>query len=304
MRNLSVGLILLCLLTLVSCRKKAKSNAVKETRTSGTTTLLVDESFARILDDQVMVFKSEYPNATITTIPGNENKILPTFRNGKVQMMILSRMLKPAEEAYYKRKQIPIFTDRFAIDGIALIINANNIDTNITVNEVFDILRGTSKSGKKLVFDNAYSSTLRYFIDSAKVKALPKGGVYTLQSNNDVIKYIATHQDYIGIVGVNWLLENNKDILSALPKIKIMGVKNLAGKKGDDAYYKPLQNNLINGTYPFLRNVYLINGEGRDGLGTGFANWLNSPRGQLIVLKSGLGPHKMLSRDFNIRNTN
>jgi len=300
MKNLSFVLIFLTTF-LFACNRAEKKGVVKETRTSGTTTLLVDESFARILDDQIEVFKSDYPEATVSTILGNENKILPTFLNGKVKMIILSRMLTKEEEGYYTKKQYPIYTDRFAVDGIALITNSNNIDTNITVTEVFDILKGTSKTNKKLVFDNAYSSTIRYFLDSAKVKELPKSGVYTLEKNNDVIKYVATHDDYIGVVGINWLLENNKDILSYLPKIKVMGVKNLTGKKGSDDFYKPTQNNLIKGIYPFLRNVYIINCEGRDGLGTGFANWLCSPRGQLIVLKSGLGPHKMVSRDFNIR---
>ena len=301
MRNLSF--VFICL-AFVACNRGAKKNKVIETRTSGTTELLVDESFARILDDQIMVFKSDYPDATVKTVLGNENKILPDFLNGKIKMVILSRMLKPEEERYYKQKQVPIYTDRFAIDGIALITNAANIDTNITVNEIFDMMKGTSKGDRKLVFDNAYSSTVRYFTDSAKVKELPKSGVYTLKTNNDVIKYVAEHKDYIGVVGVNWLLENNADILPYLPKVKMMGVKNVEGKKGGDAFYKPTQNNLINGTYPFLRNIYIINCEGRDGLGTGFANWLSSPRGQLIVLKSGLGPHKMLSREFNIRKTN
>jgi phosphate transport system substrate-binding protein len=301
MKNIGFVFILLAIL---SCNRGAKKAGVEETRTSGTTELLVDESFARILDDQIEVFKSDYPNAKVTTVLGNEKKILPDFLNGKVKMMVLSRMLKPEEELYYKQKQIAVFTDRFAIDGIALITNAANIDTNIAVKDVLDIMKGTSSSNKKLVFDNAYSSTIRYFIDSAKVKELPKTGVYTLQSNNDVIKYIAENKDYIGVVGVNWLLKNNKDILTYLSKIKIMGVKNLPGKKGDNLFYKPTQGNLIKGIYPFLRNVYIINAEGRDGLGTGFANWLTSPRGQLIVLKSGLGPHKMVSRDFNIRNTN
>jgi len=300
MKNLSFVLIFL-ITFLIACNRGEKKGVVKETRTSGTTTLLVDESFARILDDQIEVFKSDYPDATVSTILGNENKILPTFLNGKVKMIVLSRMLDKEEESYYKKKEYPIYTDRFAVDGIALITNSNNIDTNITVTEVFDILRGTSKTNKKLVFDNAYSSTIRYFLDSAKVKELPKSGVYTLEKNNDVIKYVATHDDYIGVVGINWLLENNKDILSYLPKIKVMGVKNVTGKNGSDGFYKPTQNNLIKGIYPFLRNVYIINCEGRDGLGTGFANWLCSPRGQLIVLKSGLGPHKMVSRDFNIR---
>lgn len=303
MKMKNIGFVFL-LLAILSCNRSPKKNGAEETRTSGTTELLVDKSFARILDDQIEVFKSDYPNAKITTVLGNENKILPDFLNGKVKMLVLSRMLKPEEELYYKQKQIAIFTDRFAVDGIALITNAANIDTNITVKDVLDILKGNANNNKKLVFDNAYSSTIRYFIDFAKVKELPKTGVYTLQSNNDVIKYIAENKDYIGVVGVNWLLENNKDILTYLPKVKVMGVKNLTGKKGADAFYKPSQNNLIKGVYPFLRNVYIINAEGRDGLGTGFANWLTSPRGQLIVLKSGLGPHKMVSRDFNIRNTN
>ena len=301
MRNLSF--VFICL-AFVACNRGAKKDKVIETRTSGTTELLVDESFARILDDQIMVFKSDYPDATVKTVLGNENKILPDFLNGKIKMVILSRMLKPEEERYYKQKQVPIYTDRFAIDGIALITNAANVDTNITVNEIFDMMKGTSKGDRKLVFDNAYSSTVRYFTDSAKVKELPKSGVYTLKTNNDVIKYVAEHKDYIGVVGINWLLENNVDILPYLPKVKVMGVKNVEGKKGGDAFYRPTQNNLINGTYPFLRNIYIINCEGRDGLGTGFANWLTSPRGQLIVLKSGLGPHKMLSREFNIRKTN
>ncbi len=303
MKRISLALVLLVLL-FGACRRKDKKDAVKETRTSGTTKLLVDASFARILDDQIVVFKSDYPDANVVTTLGNENQILPDFLNGKTKMIILSRMLKPSEEYYYKQRQVPVYTDRFAIDGIALITNVANVDTNITVSEVFDIMKGTSKSGKKLVFDNANSSTIRYFIDSAQVKELPKSGVYTLQSNNDVIKYIAEHKDYIGVVGVNWLLESNKDILAYLPQVKAMGVKNLPGKKGSDSYYKPTQDNLISAKYPFLRNVYIINAEYSDGLGTGFANWLTSQRGQLIVLKSGLGPHKLAPRELNIKNTN
>ena len=283
----------------ISCKGK-KNNSIPESRTTGKTTLLVDESFSRVLDDQIEVFIDDYPNAKVTTILGNEAKILPKFLNGEQRMIILSRMLKPSEERYYKQKQIPIFTDRFAIDGIALITNSENIDTLITAKEVFDVLKGVG-STRKLVFDNANSSTVRYFMDSAKVSVLPTSGVYTLNNNNDVIKYVAEHKDYIGVVGINWLLRNQGDILTYISKVKIMGVKNLEGKKGDDKFYKPNQNSLINGVYPFLRNIYVINGEGTNGLGTGFATWLNSPRGQLIVLKSGLGPHKMISRDFNIK---
>ncbi len=297
MRYLSLALVVFAFL---SCNRGKKANSVPESRTSGKTTLLVDESFSRVLDVQVEIFSHDYPDAKVTTILGNEAEILPKFLNGEERMIILSRMLKPSEEYYYKQKKIAIFTDRFAIDGIALITHIDNVDSVITAKEVLDVFKGTNTT-KKLVFDNANSSTIRYFIDSAKIARLPKSGVYTLNNNNEVIKYVAEHKDYIGVVGINWLLRNNGDILTYLEKVKIMGVKNLPGKKGADKYYKPTQNSLINGVYPFLRNIYIINCEGKNGLGTGFANWLNSPRGQLIVLKSGLGPHKMISRDFNIR---
>lgn len=295
---------ILLITVFVSCKQKPKpADTVQETRTSGTVSIMVDESFSSVLADQIEVFKTDYPDTKFTLIEGNEQKILPTFLNDSVRVIITSRMLTAEEDKVYRNRSIVPKTSRFAIDGIALIANKDNLDSNITVNEVVDILKGTSTSGKQLVFDNAYSSTLRYFKDLAGIQTLPEKGIYTLQTNNDVIKYIAENKGMIGVVGVNWLIDNNKDMSRYLDQVKMMGVKNLKGKKGDDQYYKPIQANLISGIYPFLRNIYIINAEGRDGLGAGFATWLVSPRGQLIVLKSGLGPHKLSSRDFNFKNT-
>lgn len=301
MKNLSY---IFLLMAFVACKPKQKpANAVEETRTSGTLTMLVDESFSEVLADQIEVFQSDYPDTKFTIKEGNEQKIVPTFLNDSVRVIILSRMLTPAEDKMYRSRSIVPKTSRFAIDGIALITNKDNLDTNINVSDVVNILKGTATGGKQLVFDNAYSSTLRYFKDLAGIKDLPAKGVYTLQTNNDVIKYIAGNKGFIGVVGVNWLIDNKKEMTQYIDQVKMMGVRNLKGKKGDDKFYKPVQVNLIDGIYPFLRNIYIINAEGRDGLGTGFANWLVSPRGQLIVLKSGLGPHKMASRDFNFKNT-
>lgn len=302
MKHLS---LMLLLFVFVACKRKLKpETTVEQSRTTGTVKILTDASFARVLADQIEVFKTDYPTAEFTVIEGNENKILPTFLNDSVRVMISSRMLTPEEDKMYRNRSIVPKTSRFAIDGIALITNASDADSTITVQEVIDILQGKSTSGKQLVFDNAYSSTLRYFKDLAGVKELPKKGVYTLEDNNDVIKYVANNKNFIGVVGVNWLISNQADMAGPIAKVKMLGVKNLPGKKGDDAFYTPIQQNLINGIYPFLRNIYIINAEGREGLGTGFANWLVSPRGQLIVLKSGLGPHKMMPREFNLKNTN
>jgi len=295
---------ILPLFLFIACRNSDKKETVAETRTSGTMKMLVDESFSSMLNDQIEIFKLDYPDTRFDLVQGNENKILPAFLNDSIRVAVLSRKLSPAEEQAYTKRSIRVFTTRFAVDGIALITGNNNPDSTITADEIIAVLKGNNPKGRNLVFDNAYSSTLRYFKELAQIKELPAKGIYTLKNNNDVIKYVSEHQDYIGIVGVNWLLKDNRDMAQFTTQVKLLGVKNVKGQKGDDAFYKPTQPNLIDGKYPFWRSIYIINAEGRDGLGTGFATWLVSQRGQLIVLKSGLAPNRMTSRDINIKSDN
>ncbi len=296
MRNV---LFLCVMLAFVSCSRKKE--AVKETRTSGTLNMLVDESVGPIVQEQVDVFALDYPEAKFNCTFKPEEKLLPTFLNDTVRVIVLPRMLTAEEEKFYEKRNIKINTSRFAVDGIALITNVNNIDSTITVKEVIDILQG-KRSDKKLIFDNAYSSTFQYFRTLANITKFPDQNVYSKNSSNEVIKFIAEDKNYIGVLGVNWLSDKNLAASKYLPDVKVLGVKNLPGKTGDDQFYKPSQYNLINGIYPFLRNINIIDCEGRDGLGTGFATWLRSQRGQLIVLKSGLAPHKLMPRQINLKN--
>ncbi|WP_316802232.1 substrate-binding domain-containing protein [Pedobacter nototheniae] len=296
MRN---TLYIFVLLAFLSCKRKNKQEAIEETRTSGTLKMLVDESVGPLVQQQIDVFSLDYPAATFETTYKPEEKILPAFLNDSVRVIVLPRMLTKAEEKYYNQRNIKINTSRFAIDGIALITNADNIDSTINVSEVIDILQG-KKTDKKLVFDNTYSSTFQYFKNLANINQFPANGVYSKNSSNDVIKLVANDKTFIGVLGVNWLTDVNSKVLEELGRVKTMGVKNIKGKPGDDQFYQPTQDNLISGIYPFLRNINIIDCEGRNGLGTGFATWLRSQRGQLIVLKSGLAPHKLMPREINL----
>jgi len=296
MRNF---LYIFILIAFFACKRKEKSGEVEETRTSGTLKILIDESVSPIVQEQIDIFSLDYPKAKFETTVKPEEKITPAFLNDSVRVIIMPRLLTKAEEKYYTQRGIRINSTRFAVDGIALITNKDNIDSTITVKEVIDILQGKN-SGKKLVFDNAYSSTFQYLKQLANISQFPAQGVYSKNTSAEVIKFIAEDKNFIGILGVDWVSDRNTKLVEYLSKVKMLGVKNLKGKIGDDKFYLPTQDNLINGVYPFLRNVNIIDCEGRDGLGTGFATWLRSQRGQLIVLKSGLGPHKLMPRQINL----
>ena len=131
----------------------------------------------------------------------------------------------------------------------------------------------------------------------AGVKQLPKN-VYGLTSNIDVIRYVNEHPQAIGIVSVAWMHRPTPDMKKDVESLKLMSVS----AANSQEFFKPSQSNLKTGKYPLTRGLYLINCQGMAGLGTGFAVFLEGDVGQRIILKSGLAPDSLPSRQIMFRN--
>lgn len=299
MKNLRLLLSVLFVIAFASCQTK---QAEKESYTSGREQILVDESFAPIIEDQAFLFQSTYPKAKLDLVLKSEIELLNLFLSDSIQVAIISRLLKEDERKHFESKNIKIRVNRFAIDGIALISHNSSKYVNVDVLDIIKILKGEPSALQSLVFDNANSSTVRYFKELASIDQLPSTGIYALKSNADVIKYVNDNPGSIGVVGVNWMVQPPVELESIVADLKILGVKNVAGQAGSDAYYKPNQNDIALGMYPLTRSLYVVNCEGGAGLGTGFASFIAGERGQRIVLKSGLLPDSIPSREINVVN--
>ena len=81
-----------------------------------------------------------------------------------------------------------------------------------------------------------------------------------------------------------------------------MSIGDETNTDGTGNYYKPYQGYIADGTYPFIREVYIINRETFTGLGTGFVNFVAGEKGQRILLKTGLVPATMPIRLVQIKN--
>ena len=299
MKNLRFLVYVLFLIAFASCQTE---QAEKESYTSGREQILVDESFAPIIEDQAFLFQSTYPKAKLDLVLKSEVELLNLFLSDSIQVAIISRLLEEDERKYFESKNIKIRVNRFAIDGIALISHNSSKYVNVDVSEIIRILKGEPSALQSLVFDNANSSTVRYFKELASIDKLPSTGIYALKSNADVIKYVNDNPGSIGVVGVNWMVQPPVELESIVGDLKILGVKNVAGQAGSDAYYKPNQNDIALGMYPLIRSLYVVNCEGGAGLGTGFSSFIAGERGQRIVLKSGLLPDSIPSREINVIN--
>jgi len=267
---------------------------------SGTEKFAGDESFQPIVDEEVSVFKYLNPRADPKFIYKTENDVLRLLLNDSVRVAILSRELNAGEIKILANKKLVPLTNRFAIDGVTLIVNQASNDTLITVNEIKKMLAGQAKTEKNIVFDNANSSLSRYLKDLAGVNNLGQKNIYALKDNKEVIKFVSQHPDAIGITGFAWLNDPDDDYKSAVEKVKIMSVKDEGNKKAPNQYFSPSQTTFALKQYPLRRGLYVINCTGRIGLGMSFAHFMVSDRGQRIILRSGLLPDSIPGREIRI----
>nr|WP_082855875.1 substrate-binding domain-containing protein [Mucilaginibacter sp. L294] len=297
-KALLLGLTVLA--ALQSCQQNTKKAAPLDSFTSGTAKFEADESFSPIIDEELYVFKAMLPDANPVITYKPEAEVVNSLMNDKTRLIILSRNLDTAELGVLKRRTLVADVNKFAIDAVALIVNQASNDTTISLGEIKSMLNGKSKTDKSIVFDNPNSSLVRYLKTLSGNNELKQKNIYALKSSKEVIRYISTHPDAIGITGFNWLNDPDKDYAEAVDKVKIVGVKDENSKTNPNEYFKPSQTTLVEHTYPLSRSLYVIDCTGRKGLGASFASFLASERGQRIILKSGLLPDSIPSREINI----
>ncbi len=290
MKKIILTLVLAIVLT--ACNQPGQ---VKETITKGITEVYVDETLLPIMQEQEEVFESVYKYADIKLISKPETELVKDLMNLDAKILILPRELTKEEVATLRSKSYIGRITPLATDAIVTIVNKNDNKDKITTQEIFDILQGKN-STRQLVFDNQNSSTLNFLMKKACVTELPKNGVTALKNCNEVIKFVSENKNYIGFVGVNWMLSPDADSENDLKNVKVLAVGNSLEKA-----VKPTQTAIYTGEYPFVRKIFMLNYQGKAGLGMGFASFIAGDIGQRIILKSGLLPHNIPTRELRIR---
>ena len=271
--------------------------------------LVADESFYPIIDEELYYFQNQSLDS-ITPIYINEQEAVTRLMKLETWLAFTTRDFtererKNLQDRKYLPRAIPI-----AYDGLAIIVNNANPDSCITIKDFARILRGeavkwsdiypSSKLGDiDVVFDNPLSSTVRWCVDSIlggqEFKSPNIGAVKTSAA---VIDYVDNHQNALGIIGSNWLNDKRDTTNVTFKKnITVMGVSKLDSATLANSW-KPYQYYLYNGNYPLIRTIYALLNEPRSGVPTAFAHFCQLPKGQKIILRSGLLPR---SANMNVR---
>lgn len=300
--RLAVFFGLLALSTVLSCKDEGASKMVEETMTAGSATFYVDDTLQPIAEDVIAVFSNMYSRASISQVNKSEAEIIKLLLEDDAGVAILPRKLTKEEEAHFRNKKIESRVTEFGIDAIAFITNNKAADTLLKLEDVLSLLQGEESKISKLVFDNPNSGTVQELLKRAGVSKLPSSGVHAVRNNQEVIKYIHDNDGAIGVIGIDWVLQSPPELTKYVENIQVLSVNNVKKDGPSGAYYKPNQSNIATGSYPLTRKLYVLNYQGKQGLGMGFANFISAPDGQRIILKSGLMPANIPNRELEVRN--
>ncbi len=269
-----------------ACGSNNASNPT-DTLASGKLTISVDETYRPIVEEQIKVFDSSYPDAQVTVNYKPESECLKDFMDGRTKLIMVTRELTTNEKQVLEQKKIVPTSIEIAKDAIAVVLNKESADTVLSVSALKGILTGSYKTKYTVVFDNQGSSTVRYMLDSLIPGEQLGANVFAAKGNKEVIDYVAKNPDAIGFTGVSYVSDfSDPEGLAFINDVKVAAFIN--EKTGES--YKPYQAYIAQKLYPLTRNLYYIKSENYPGLATGFGNFLANERGQLIFKQARLFP--------------
>ena len=286
---------------LVSC-EEAPKNA--DNLGKGTIDISVDESYQPVIDEQLRIFDSSYPDAKINIHYKPEAECFKDYFENKARIILVTRPLTKAEKDQCDQQKIYTTSMKLCRDAVAVIVNNSSEDTLLDMNVLKGILTGVYKKKYTAVFDNQASSALRFISDSVLKGQKLGANVFAAKGSKDVVDYVSKNPDAIGFVSLSYISDTSdpNNTGTFINTVKVVAMKN----DSTGEFLKPYLAYLALRTYPLYRSLYYINRESYPGLGTGFANFLAGQRGQLVFKYAHMFPvnAEMIIREAQITNHN
>lgn len=329
----TVGIVAVAALGLLT----ASCNQPKATTTptSGVLTMMCDDSFQNIMDQEIEVFEYNYDKAHILCRYAPQSDVLDSLFNFRTTTAVISRELTESEMAHLRKDHRTARQKQIAVDAVALIVNSQNPLPLLTTDEVADVLSGRDSLWTDLwpsdlkkinvYVDHGGSSTVQFMRDKVLKGAKFGANVHAQGTMADVFKAVERDRNALGIVGVSWLTtdmdstdmpadERRKRVAEMAERTKtnseivaqetnfVGGVKVLSIRRSNEMdAYKPYQQYIYDGKYPFTRQIYMVTTSPSGTLAGGFYAYVTGWDGQKIISMTGIMPARVQVRKVELK---
>ena len=251
----------------------SKYNSPQIIRIKGSDTML---ALNRLWASEYMM---QHPGVSIYADGGGTATGAKALAKGEVQICAASRPLQPEETQQIAQNFYVIgFSILVAKDALSVYLHPANSVNNLTQEQLKGIFSGKITNWKQVggadkdilvIKRNPNSGSFLYFKDHVLGGTDYTEDGITASTTANVLDHVARHENAIGYGGMAFT--NN---------IKHCWINNIA----------PSEQNVINGSYPITRYLYLYTVDKPQGTIKNLIDWIISPEGQKIVEKAGYFP--------------
>lgn len=282
--------------------------------TTGEIDMEADIQYQPILTQLEDVFEATYTHATLNISYSGEEDVIQHLLEKKPRMVMTGRDLTTVEDSFLIQQQIWPKVYLVAWDAVVLIAHPENPINRLSRKQLKDLLSGNIHTWADL--GSADTDTVRWIVDhpgSGAVGHLQRNvlgsavwaaPVYSADSFAGVIQMVRARKDAIGVLGLSWMSDlDDPQTRAVRDSVQLISVEE-ADSNGIPTgnYFLPYQTEIFLGQYSLRRAVYFLSRETHNGLGTGFASYTLSEKGQRILLKAGLVPAILPPRTIQFTN--
>lgn len=289
MKNLSLIIIFLAFAALYPTCSDEQHSA-----TAGYITVKGDEEILPMMTDQAYAFMDQYLKAKILVLDGGSNYGLVSIFTDSAQIAFTTRQISADEAARAKSGMFDVHEFKIAKDGLAIIVNPLNPVGELTVAEVRKIFAGKIASWSKVngpnlpikvyIWDET-GGNFNYFADSilAGEKYSPRSE--KISYTEALVRKVYQEPGAIGMVSMSRLYRTWSPLIEE-SRIRALAISPAA----DSPAVLPDEVTVHNGTYPFIRYIFLYTAREPKGLDAGFITYIMANPGQRIIVSNGLVP--------------
>lgn len=301
----------------VACTPYSKQRQ-NDGATAGHFKMACDESFQNVLDQEIDIFEYQYPKATVLCRYMSETAALDSLMSGKVNLIVTSQDLTPAQRMKLKKQKRASRSRVIAVDAVALVVNKDCDIDELDMADLKALFSGEcAKWGQlvptkmrndsiKLLFDGHAGGVIHY------IRNMFLGGndfpmpVFSAHSSDEVFQIVEKHRNAIGFVGVSWVADDmgaskkeaadrmaelsgeqtEPTAINFQSRVKVLKVRSDSSLVAT----KPYQAYINDGSYPLFRKIYAIDAAPLGSVAHSFYVFLTGAIGQKIILQTGVMP--------------
>lgn len=238
-------------------------------------------------------YMEKNPDKPIAVLGGGSGTGIAALINGTCDIANHSRPMKDKEFTMAKDKGITPHKFIIAVDGLSVIVNANNPVSKLTMDQIGAMFRGEITNWKEvggpdksisLYGRQSNSGTFVFFQEHVLKNQNYSQDMKRMNGNAQIVEGVMTDNDGIGYVGVGYVVDKNGN-----PR---QGIKILMVSKNASAdAYSPLNKAAVDsGDYPIARPLFQTTAGTLKGTVLDFLKFEMSPEGQKIVEAEGFFP--------------